>query len=259
MTTSHKSPIRAALEDVFPEFPPREDMLNPLYLHSPAHQAALARYFGSPETTLVLCEVPVNWQPSGNRREVLIPDLTVAFDINPDEIIGQRGYSIADIGKPPDFALEVASPTTGVRDYTYKRNRYAEFGIREYWRFDHTGGEYHDVALAGDRLGIGGYDPIEIVAAGGGLLRGHSEVLGLDICWEHGHLRFYDPLEGRYLLTFDEEADGRLAAEEQASRESEARRAAEDGRLAADAARLAAEAEVRRLRDKLSRLQSENE
>ena len=259
MTTRRKSPNRAALEDIFPEFPPREDMLNPLYLHSPAHQAALTRYLGSPETTLVLCEVPVNWQPSGNRREVLIPDLTVAFDISPDEIIGQRGYSIADIGKPPDFALEVASPTTGVRDYTYKRNRYAEFGIREYWRFDHTGGEYHDVALAGDRLGIGGYDPIEIVAAGEGLFRGHSAVLGLDICWEHGHLRFYDPLEGRYLLTFDEEADGRLAAEEHASRESEARRAADAARLAAEDARLDAEAEVGRLRDKLSRLQSENE
>ena len=63
------------------------------------------------------------------------------------------------------------------------------------------------------------------------MFRGHSDVLGLDICWEHGHLRFYDPAEGRYLMTFDEEADGRLAAE----------------------------AEVRRLRDELSRLQSESE
>ena len=206
-------------------------MLNPLYLHSPAHQAALARHFGSPETTLVLCEVPVNWQPSADRREVLIPDLTVAFDINTEEIILRNGYSIRDIGKPPDFVLEVASPSTGVRDYTHKRNRYAEFGIMEYWRFDHTGGGYHDTALAGDRLGGDSYNPIEIETISEDVFRGHSDVLGLDIHWEHGQLRFYDPVEGRYLMTFDEEADGRLAAE----------------------------AEVRRLRDELARLQSEAE
>ena len=66
---------------------------------------------------------------------------------------------------------------------------------------------------------------------GDDLFRGHSEVLGLDICWERGQLRFYDPAEERYLMTFDEEADGRIAAE----------------------------AEVRRLRDELSRLRSESE
>lgn len=231
MTTRHISPTRTAPGDAFPEFPPRDDMNNPLYLHIPAHMASLARHLGSHETTLVLGEVPVGWLPTVNRRLVLIPDLTVAFNIDPAAIIRANGYAIDIIGKPPDFALEVASPTTGVRDYTFKRTRYAEFGIPEYWRFDPSGGEYHDAALAGDRLGVDGYNPIEIETLGEDLFRGHSDVLGLDICWERGQLRFFDPAEGRYLRTFDEEADGRLAAE----------------------------AEVRRLRDELARLQSEGE
>jgi hypothetical protein len=43
--------------------------------------------------------------------------------------------------------------------------------------------------------------------------RGHSEVLNLDLCWEAGQLRWYDPVERRYLRTFDEEAEDRIAAE----------------------------------------------
>ncbi len=231
MTTRHISPPRAALDDVFPEFPSRDDMNNPLYLHIPAHMASLARHIGFPETTLVLGEVPVGWLPTGDRRLALIPDLIVAFDVDPAAIIRANGYSIDAIGKPPDFTLEVASPTTGVRDYTFKRTRYAEFGIPEYWRFDPSGGEYHDVALAGDRLGVDGYDPIQIETISEDIFSGHSDVLSLDIRWEYGQLRFYDPVEGRYLRTFDEEADGRQAAE----------------------------AEVRRLRDELARLRSETE
>ena len=36
-----------------------------------------------------------------------------------------------------------------------------------------------------------------------------SEVLNLDLCWEVGQLRWYDPVERRYLRTFDED---RIAA-----------------------------------------------
>ena len=244
MTARYISPTRTAPDEVFPEFAPRDDMNNPLYLHIPAHMASLARHLGSHGTTLVLGEVPVGWLPAGDRRLVLIPDLIVAFNVDPAAIIRANGYSIDIIGKPPDFALEVASPTTGVRDYTFKRTRYAEFGIPEYWRFDPSGGEHHDAALAGDRLGVDGYSPIEIETIGEDVFSGHSDVLGLDIRWEYGQLRFYDPVEGCYLMTFDEEADGRQAAEERAGREFEARQAAED--------------EVRRLRDELARLRGES-
>ena len=178
MTIRHKTPTHIHPDEMFPEFPPRDDMNNPLYLHIPAHMASLARHLGFPETTLVLGEVPVGWRPTSDRHVVLIPDLIVAFDIDTEEVIRRYGYSIQDIGKPPDFVLEVASPTTGVRDYTLKRARYAEFGIPEYWRFDHTGGEYHDAALAGDRLGVDGYHPIEIDTVGDRLFRGTATFWG---------------------------------------------------------------------------------
>ena len=79
-------------------------------------------------------------------------------------------------GKPPDFALEIASKTTGQRDMVVKRRDYARIGIREYWRFDPTGGEFHDAPLGGDRLVDGGYVPIETTTGTGwlnlGLQRG---------------------------------------------------------------------------------------
>ena len=111
-----------------------------------------------------------------------------------------------------DALLAVASVTTGQNDYTQKRDDYAAFGVPEYWRFDPSGGEYHDAPLAGDHLVDGVYQPIEVVQFGETTYRGHSAVLGLDLCWEDGQLRWYDPASGRYLLTYDEEAEGCLQA-----------------------------------------------
>ena len=62
------------------------------------------------------------------------------------------GYAIDRQVKAPDFVLEVASPTTGGMDYTDKRADYERFGGGKYWRSDPSAGEYHDAALAGDRL-----------------------------------------------------------------------------------------------------------
>ena len=54
---------------------------------------------------------------------------------------------------------------------------------------------------------------------------GRSEVLGLDICWEDTQLRWYDPAAQRYLLTFDETEDARIAAEQRVRElEAEVRR-----------------------------------
>jgi hypothetical protein len=36
----------------------------------------------------------------------------------------------------------------------------------------------------------------------------------LDLCWEEGWLRWYDPVKRRYLRTLDEEAEERISAEE---------------------------------------------
>ena len=201
--------------DRFPDFPPRDDMQNSLHLDQPAHQATLRRHFGSYDTTIVLSEIPVRRIP-GQQEGHRIPDLLIAFGVDRAFAVEQRGYSIRDQGKPPDFVLEVASPSTGREDYTGKRNDYAAFGIPEYWRFDPSSGLHHSAPLAGDRLVEGEYQPIEVVAIGPGHLHGHSDVLGLDLCWEDGRLRWWDPKVERYLLTFDEERDARIAAEDRA-------------------------------------------
>ena len=200
-------------DGLFPVFPSRGDMQNPIYLHRPGHLAALSRYFGSPETTLVLSEVPVG-RYLRQRRGLRVPDLLIAFRVDPARIIAHRGYSIEEWGKPPDFVLEIASENTAENDVTVKRDDYAAFGIPEYWRFDPSGGDYYGTGLSGDRLVDGLYQPIGITVTDDSHSRGHSEVLGLDLCWEDGQLRWYAPPAERYLPTFDDEAEARIAAEE---------------------------------------------
>ena len=204
--------VEAGALEVFPYFPPRDDLQNSLFLDGPAHQAALEAHLGNRETTIVLSEIPVRWTPSqqeGHR----IPDLLIAFGVDREQAVVQNGYSIRDLGKPPDFVLEVASVRTADNDVTGKRRDYAAFGIPEYWRFDPTGGRRYDAPIAGDRLVNGAYLPVEISEVEPGHLHGHSDILNLDPCWDNGQLRWYDPETGQHLRTFLEEREGRIEAE----------------------------------------------
>ena len=245
----------------FPEYPPREDMQNTSHLHRRSILTALAIHIGNPETTLVHGEVPVapTLDPWEDYR---IPDLIVTYNCDVTLVDEQRGYAIDRQGKAPDFVLEVASRSTGRADYTDKRTDYERFGILEYWRFDPSGGEYHDAALAGDRLVDGRYEPIAIETLQEGMLRGYSDALGLYVCWEDGLLRFFDPRTEGYLRSHDEaearagtaearaeeERVNRLAA--QAHAEKERTRAEEErsGRVAAESRLVELETELRRLR-----------
>ena len=234
-------------KDIFPVFPPRDDMQNFFHLNRPGYPSALDRHFGLSNSTLVLCEAPLRWTPR-QRQGHRIPDLLIAFNADRAVAVEQMGYSIRDQGKPPDFVLEIASPTTGEEDYTDKRDDYADFGVPEYWRFDSSGGQHHDAPLAGDRLVDGDYRPIEIIRTDETHLWGHCDVLDLDLCWEDGQLSWWDPVAQRYLDTYDKEAEGRIAERE--------------GRIAAQAraenereARIQAEARVQELEAELRRLQ----
>ena len=221
----------AAALEIFPDFPPRDDMQNSIHLDEPASQAALTEHLGNYETTIVLSEIPVRWTPSQSRGH-RIPDLLVAFNIDRAQAVWQQGYSINDLGKPPDFVLEIASVRTAENDYTNKRVDYANFGIPEYWRFDPTGGQRYDAPLAGDRLVDGTYRPIEIVEIAPAHLHGRSDILNLELCWEHGRLRWYDPVAQRYLMTYAEQRQARMAEQE---------------------ARMSAEARVRELEEELKK------
>ena len=246
---------------VFPEYPPRGDMNNPIFLHEPSHMRSIAIHFGNYESTFVLSEVPVS--PYATiRRENRKPDLIVTFDCDRDLLIRQKGYSILSQGKPPDFVLEVASESTGVVDYTDKRRDYANCGIPEYWRFDPSGGFFHEVALAGDRLVDGEYESIEIQVVGDRTYRGYSEVLGLWVYWDERQLRWFDPKTGQFLRTHDEEyRRAELEAYERQRAELravEAETRAESAETRAESAEIIAEyAEQRAAQETLARQQAQ--
>ena len=113
-------------------------------------------------------------------------------------------------------------------------------GVSEYWRFDATGQCFAPV-LIGERLVDGEYRPMPLFHDNG-ILRIHSEVLGLDFCVLPGlELRLYDPATGQWLPSHEESETARQAAESALSAEQAARRTAED--------------EVRMLRQRLRELE----
>ena len=239
--------------------PPREpDMQQDR--HIVASHSALEIYFKRRDDALIAGGGYLR-RDATNDAERLAPDCVVAFGVNPKGIVARNGYVISEVGKPPDFVLEIASRSTGRRDYTVKREGYAGYEVREYWRFDHTGGRYHDAPLAGDKLVGGEYERLEIHEGSDGLLWGHSAVLGLDICWDDGELRFRNPGSGEFLPMPVELDDARETAEARAevaearTEAAEARTEAAEAHADAErAGRLAAEYEAARLREQLRRL-----
>ena len=206
----------------FPDYQPSDDTVTTFtHVNYPGYPAALARHLGNPETTLILSEVAAALFATASREGLHFPDLLIAFNVNPAVWEARNGYLIPEQGKPPDFVLEVASESTGHMDETVKREDYEAMGVSEYWRFDHTGGEFHSAPLAGDRLVADKYHPIDITQISEELYRGHSAALNLELRWEYGNLRWYDPLAQRYLQTYDEVDDGRIAAERRAAAEAE--------------------------------------
>ena len=193
------------------------------------------------------------------------PDVYVAFGVDAQAIRPRKLYLPWEVGKPPDWVLEIASSSTGREDVVRKRDIYARIGVPEYWRFDPKDGEYHGQRLAGDRLVGGEYRPIELTTAPDGLLKGYSEVLRLSLCWDDGWPRFYDPATNTYLETWQEawdtreaEREAREAAEAQVSVEQAGRLAERAARQAERAAREAAEARIRQLEAELRRRQADD-
>lgn len=184
-----------------------------------------------------------------------LPDCYVAFNVDVDAIWSRNGYMVWVGGKPPDFALEIASKSTGGRDMGIKRRDYARIGIREYWRFDATGGDYHDAPLAGARLVNGRYEPIPTHTEPDGSIWGYSEILELWLCWDSGYLLFWNPKTRSFLRNIDAADDARQAAEDRVEASEEARQAVETAlteeraaRQLAENALQAAEETIRRLR-----------
>jgi Uma2 family endonuclease len=177
-----------------------------------------------------------------NPRRAVSPDCYVAFDVDVDVIDYHDNYRIWAMGKPPDFVLEIASQSTADNDLRPKRELYVYIGIGEYWRYDPTpDSKFYGEKLVGERQVNGEWERIPVETDAEGRPRGYSPILGLDLVWTEGILRFYDPANGEWVKNHEEEQAARAAAESMLAGESAARAAAE-----ARAAEL--EAELRRLR-----------
>ena len=242
-----------------PDPPPLPDMASQLIHITDAHGILRDRYYLRPDV-LVCGECYLCYDASDIRGSPR-PDCMVAFGlttITPAEIIDANGYIISEVGKPPEFVLEVASESTGRRDYTEKREIYAGLKVVEYWRFDRTGGRFHDAPLAGDRLTADGtYEPIPVYEHPDGTFRGYSAVLGLELHWVEGWLRFWDPVAEEYLPDLTESKAQTAAA--RAERDAEAARANAEAAARQQAeARANSEARARRqLEAQLRQLQAQ--
>ena len=152
------------------------------------------------------------------------PDYYIAFGVDEYSIRRRRLYLPWEVGKVPEFALELASDTTYRNDLRRKPGIYARIGITEYWRFDPTGGELYGEPLYGGTLVDGEYQPIPLTTEPDGVLKGYSAVLEISLCWieERNWLRFYDPATGSYLSTLPE-MHAALNAERAARADDQAR------------------------------------
>ena len=136
----------------------------------------------------------------GDPLHSVSPDCYVAFDLSDEaleSIERHNSYHLWEVGKAPDFVLEIGSRSTASNDLGDKRDLYAELGVREYWRYDATGGDFYGEGLVGEYLVDGEYRRLDMRVESDGRVWGSSEVLGLDIWWEEDRLRFWDRVSER--------------------------------------------------------------
>ena len=259
MTTIHPAvkTQRPTARIRFPDPPERrpEDMTTFNHLAVTGSAYLLIHHLGNPDTTIVAGEHYVALAPTTDMKGLRYPDLLIAFNANPAVYRENNAYVISEQGKPPDFVLEIASPSSRRRDRVTKRPAYANLGIPEYWRFDETDDPRH-TKLAGDRLSPDGqYRPIPIERLPDGTLQGYSAVLNLYLRWEGGQLRWHDPATGRHIVTLEDERSRADYAETRAdyaeTRADYAETRADYAETRADQAEARArelEAELRRLR-----------
>ena len=173
--------------------------------------------FGDDPTVFMSGAVFISYDiTNGNRR--VGPDLFISFGVD-NEAIRENlpNYWLWEVGKAPEFVMEVASDSTAARDLNEKRELYRSLGVAEYWRFDSKNGERYGQIMAGERLVNGAYQPYEMQVGADGSLRCHSDLLNLDFYWDEQ--RGFDVLEpetGRTLDVLENERAARLVAEARA-------------------------------------------
>ena len=193
--------------------------------------------FGESPDVFVDYDSNICWDPADLRRHVS-PDVYIAFGVDAEAVRNRLIYIPKEVGKPPDFAMEIASPSTAENDVENKPRIYQEkVKAQELWMLDPSGGDYYGFPLKGRKLVDGKYQEIELTREPDGVLKGYSEVLRASLAWVDGFPRLYNHASGEYLENVKEIALARRAAE--------AERDAEKARADAEKARADA-AETRR-------------
>ena len=208
-----KSTLELALPDIFYEDPePVEDHM----LQEPTitNLAFFLRSWFQPRGNVFVSAGGFVFYNPSNGNDRIAPDCYIALDVAPDYVYQFPNFFIWEVGKPPDFVLEVASPSTAANDLGRKRDLYAQLGISEYWRIDPTGGELYGAPLTGERLVDGEYVEFPIQVAPDGSVRSRSEALRLDFQWNGDTFDILDPLTGRTINPVEMERHARREAEE---------------------------------------------
>ena len=263
------------------DFDPREPVEKPDAMHQRNEQLETLNQirvyfadFGESPDVFVDFDTNICYDRTNLRRHVS-PDVYIAFNVDAKAIRERQIYLPWEVGKPPDFAMEIASPSTAENDVNCKPRVYEEkIKARELWMHDPSGGRYYRFPLKGLKLVDGKYQEIELTTEPDGVLKGYSEVLRLSVAWLDGFPRLYDHANGAYLERVKElsaRADAaearrdalaaqlgitemQLESEIKAREDAQARLQSEAEARAAE--RAAAEAENRRLRELVSRLRN---
>lgn len=132
----------------------------------------------------------------GDPRKVISPDVFVVLGI---EKKLRNTFLTWEEANTPDFVLEVASPSTYRNDIGRKKELYASIlGVKEYYIYDPLGQIVP--SFSGYRLIDGEYQDIEFVDD-----RLPSVVLGLELGELEGKLRLYNPNNGKWMQSLQEE------------------------------------------------------
>ena len=211
--------------------------------------------FGKRPDVFVDYDSNICYDPTDLRRHVS-PDVYIAFGVDAKAISDRLIYIPCEVGKPPDFAMEIASPSTADEDVKRKPARYAFIGVPEYWMHDPSGGRYYRFPLKGLKLVDGEYQEIELTTEPDGVLKGYSEVLRLSVAWLDGFPRLYNHASGKYLEN-REEVTARADEEKARADAAETQRDAFEAQR--DMAEMQLESEIKAREDAQARLQSEAE
>ena len=205
-------------------------------------------------TIFVDDQIPIFYDPGTppGRQRPVIPDCTIALDVDTRAAHARWGYDPIQLGKPPDLVIEFASRSTYRNDMTTKRDIYRDLRIMEYWRFDATGGLRYGRPITGERLERGEYRRLPTLRYDYGVVGSTSIVLDLNFRWNGRRFTIHNPDTGvEYLHPREEniqlsEAHRNLSIENRNLSAENRNVHAENRSVRAENLRL--QAEIRRLR-----------